>query len=85
MQVRSVPLPPRHHHGVSRGGSASPPPNFSPLQSSESVSLELLTYADLETLRSRKVGAITRPPASAASLLSAKRYLILVYSVEFDR
>ncbi|KAF1584315.1 Coiled-coil domain-containing protein 61, partial [Eudyptes moseleyi] len=54
-------------------------------QSSESVSLELLTYADLETLRSRKVGAIARPPPSAASPLSAKRYLILVYSVEFDR
>ncbi|KAM9586850.1 LOW QUALITY PROTEIN: centrosomal protein CCDC61-like [Morphnus guianensis] len=54
------------------------------MQSSESVSLELLTYADLETLRSRKVGAFT-PPASTASPLSAKRYLILVYSVEFDR
>lgn len=54
-------------------------------QSSESVSLELLTYADLETLRSRKAGTIARPPASAASPLSAKRYLILVYSVEFDR
>ncbi|XP_074990595.1 centrosomal protein CCDC61 isoform X1 [Calonectris borealis] len=55
------------------------------MQSSESVSLELLTYADLETLRNRKAGAIARPPASAASPLSAKRYLILVYSVEFDR
>ncbi|XP_054667430.1 centrosomal protein CCDC61 isoform X2 [Grus americana] len=55
------------------------------MQSSESVSLELLTYADLETLRSRKTGAIARPPTSAASPLSAKRYLILVYSVEFDR
>ncbi|XP_042653240.1 centrosomal protein CCDC61 [Tyto alba] len=54
-------------------------------QSSESVSLELLTYADLETLRSRKMGASARPPLSAASPLSAKRYLILVYSVEFDR
>ncbi|XP_075594710.1 centrosomal protein CCDC61 isoform X2 [Balearica regulorum gibbericeps] len=54
-------------------------------QSSDSVSLELLTYADLETLRSRKTGAISRPPTSASSPLSAKRYLILVYSVEFDR
>ncbi|XP_032562345.1 coiled-coil domain-containing protein 61 isoform X2 [Chiroxiphia lanceolata] len=53
--------------------------------SSESVSLELLTYADLETLRSRKVGAIARPPPSSSSPLSTKRYLILVYSVEFDR
>ncbi|XP_009705503.1 PREDICTED: coiled-coil domain-containing protein 61, partial [Cariama cristata] len=55
------------------------------MQSSESVSLELLTYADLETLRSRKVGMIAHPPPSATSPLSAKRYLILVYSVEFDR
>ncbi|NXM70328.1 CCD61 protein, partial [Serilophus lunatus] len=55
------------------------------MQNSESVSLELLTYADLETLRSRKVGAVARPPPSTSSLLSTKRYLILVYSVEFDR
>ncbi|NXP17605.1 CCD61 protein, partial [Scytalopus superciliaris] len=55
------------------------------MQSSESVSLELLTYADLETLRSQKVGAIARPPRSTSSPLSTKRYLILVYSVEFDR
>ncbi|NXW66185.1 CCD61 protein, partial [Eurystomus gularis] len=55
------------------------------MKSSESVSLELLTYADLETLRSRKVGGTTRPAPPATSPLSAKRYLILVYSVEFDR
>ncbi|NWW69402.1 CCD61 protein, partial [Ifrita kowaldi] len=54
-------------------------------QSSESVSLELLTYTDLETLHSRKVGAITRPPPSSSSPLNTKRYLILIYSVEFDR
>ncbi|KAL2297591.1 hypothetical protein Nmel_016137, partial [Mimus melanotis] len=54
-------------------------------QSSDSVSLELLTYTDLETLHSRKVGAITRPPPSTRSPLNTKRYLILVYSVEFDR
>lgn len=55
------------------------------LQSSESVSLELLTYTDLETLHSRKVGAITRPPPSSSFPLNTKRYLILIYSVEFDR
>ncbi|XP_074932415.1 centrosomal protein CCDC61-like isoform X3 [Phalacrocorax aristotelis] len=55
------------------------------MQSSRSVTLELLTYADLETLRSQKMGAISRPPLSSASHLNAKRYLILVYSVEFDR
>ncbi|NWV88754.1 CCD61 protein, partial [Machaerirhynchus nigripectus] len=54
-------------------------------QSSESVSLELLTYTDLETLHSRKVGAITRPPPPSSSPLNTKRYLILIYSVEFDR
>ncbi|NWI89110.1 CCD61 protein, partial [Pitta sordida] len=55
------------------------------MQSSDSVSLELLTYADLENLRSWKVGAIARPPPSTVSPLSTKRYLILIYSVEFDR
>ncbi|XP_041315422.1 centrosomal protein CCDC61 isoform X2 [Pyrgilauda ruficollis] len=54
-------------------------------QSSDSVSLELLTFTDLETLHSRKVGAITRPPPCTSSPLNNKRYLILVYSVEFDR
>ncbi|NWV81675.1 CCD61 protein, partial [Dasyornis broadbenti] len=54
-------------------------------QSSESVSLELLTYADLETLHSQKVGPITRLAPSTSSPLNTKRYLILVYSVEFDR
>eukprot|EP00079_Xenopus_tropicalis_P017233 XP_004917020.1 PREDICTED: coiled-coil domain-containing protein 61 isoform X1 [Xenopus tropicalis] len=55
-------------------------------QSSESVTLDLLTYADLELLRHRKVGGASRqapPPKSSA--LSSKRYLILIYSVEFDR
>ncbi|XP_033374627.1 coiled-coil domain-containing protein 61 isoform X2 [Parus major] len=54
-------------------------------QSSDSVSLELLTYTDLETLHSRKVGAVTRPLPSTSSSLNTKRYLILIYSVEFDR
>ncbi|NXB84684.1 CCD61 protein, partial [Vidua chalybeata] len=54
-------------------------------QNSDSVSLELLTFADLETLHSRKVGAVTRPPPSTSSPLNSKRYLILIYSVEFDR
>ncbi|XP_064359054.1 centrosomal protein CCDC61 isoform X2 [Dromaius novaehollandiae] len=57
-------------------------------QSSEAVSLDLLTYGDLEALRSRKLGGGPRPPPPAtatASPLSSKRYLILIYSVEFDR
>ncbi|XP_022107012.1 coiled-coil domain-containing protein 61-like [Acanthaster planci] len=55
-------------------------------KTSESVTLDLLTYADLETLRSRKAGAArsTLPGAQKAAL-SAKRYLIVTYTVEFDR
>lgn len=57
------------------------------IQASESVSLDLLTYADLESLRQRKSGA----PSKSTSLgqrtvtLNSKRYLILTYTVEFDR
>uniref|UniRef100_A0A3P9D8V3 Centrosomal protein CCDC61 n=1 Tax=Maylandia zebra TaxID=106582 RepID=A0A3P9D8V3_9CICH len=43
-------------------------------KTSDSVTLDLLTYADLELLRNRKPSALT-----------AKRYLILIYTVEFDR
>nr|XP_046163286.1 centrosomal protein CCDC61-like isoform X2 [Oncorhynchus gorbuscha] len=53
---------------------------------SESVTLDLLTYADLELLRNRKAGVVGRPRAQQQSPnLSAKRYLILIYTVEFDR
>lgn len=56
------------------------------LQSSESVTLDLLTYSDLELLRNRKAGVVGRPRAQPQSpALSAKRYLILIYTVEFDR
>ncbi|KAJ1106865.1 hypothetical protein NDU88_004263 [Pleurodeles waltl] len=55
-------------------------------QSSESVTLDLLTYTDLELLRNRKVGVATRhAPGPKSSTLNSKRYLILIYSVEFDR
>ncbi|KAG8515296.1 Coiled-coil domain-containing protein 61 [Galemys pyrenaicus] len=53
-------------------------------QSSESVTLDLLTYTDLESLRNRKVGR-PGPLASRSAQLNSKRYLILIYSVEFDR
>ncbi|XP_063058827.1 centrosomal protein CCDC61 [Engraulis encrasicolus] len=53
---------------------------------SESVTLDLLTYADLELLRNRKAGVVSRPRGQQQSSgLSAKRYLILIYTVEFDR
>ncbi|KAM3912030.1 centrosomal protein CCDC61 [Leptodactylus fuscus] len=55
-------------------------------QCSESVTLDLLTYADLELLRHRKAGGAQRPaPPARSSSLTSKRYLILIYSVEFDR
>uniref|UniRef100_A0A3B3SK08 Centrosomal protein CCDC61 n=1 Tax=Paramormyrops kingsleyae TaxID=1676925 RepID=A0A3B3SK08_9TELE len=55
-------------------------------RTSEAVTLDLLTYSDLELLRNRKMGQpskIRSQPQSPA--LSTKRYLILVYTVEFDR
>ncbi|XP_045148600.1 centrosomal protein CCDC61 [Echinops telfairi] len=54
-------------------------------QSSESVTLDLLTYTDLESLRNRKLGARPGPLAPRSAQLNSKRYLILIYSVEFDR
>lgn len=56
------------------------------LQTSDSVALDLLTYADLELLRNRKAGVVSRPRGhQQSSALTAKRYLILIYTVEFDR
>ncbi|XP_041509179.1 centrosomal protein CCDC61 isoform X2 [Microtus oregoni] len=54
-------------------------------QSSESVTLDLLTYTDLESLRSRKLGGRPGILAPRSAQLNSKRYLILIYSVEFDR
>ncbi|KAK3093960.1 hypothetical protein FSP39_022289 [Pinctada imbricata] len=56
-------------------------------QSSDSVSLDLLTFADLESLRQRKTGSSAKSsiPANRTVSLNSKRYLILTYTVEFDR
>ncbi|XP_017291038.1 coiled-coil domain-containing protein 61 isoform X2 [Kryptolebias marmoratus] len=55
-------------------------------KTSDSVTLDLLTYADLELLRNRKAGVVGRPRShQQSSALTAKRYLILIYTVEFDR
>uniref|UniRef100_A0A3Q1ID67 Centrosomal protein CCDC61 n=1 Tax=Anabas testudineus TaxID=64144 RepID=A0A3Q1ID67_ANATE len=55
-------------------------------KTSDSVALDLLTYADLELLRNRKAGVVSRPRGhQQSSALTAKRYLILIYTVEFDR
>lgn len=60
-------------------------PSILSQQSSESVTLDLLTYTDLESLRNRKMGGRPGPLASRSAQLNSKRYLILIYSVEFDR
>lgn len=52
------------------------------------MSLELLTYSDLESLRQRKskVHGLSRGGASDSSCATpSKRYLILTYLAEFDR
>lgn len=56
------------------------------LQNSDSVMLDLLTYSDLELLRDRKVGSAGKAHQNSEALMQQnKRYLILIYSVEFDR
>ncbi|XP_076836795.1 centrosomal protein CCDC61 [Brachyhypopomus gauderio] len=55
-------------------------------KSSESVTLDLLTYSDLELLRNKKAGVAGRSRVQKqAPSLTSKRYLILIYTVEFDR
>lgn len=54
-------------------------------QSSASVTLDLLTYTDLELLRNKKLGSAGISPGKNTSQLQTKRYLILTYSAEFDR
>ncbi|XP_033100338.1 coiled-coil domain-containing protein 61-like [Anneissia japonica] len=55
-------------------------------KTSESVNLDLLTYTDLESLRNRKAGATSRNiPGPQKAALNSKRYLIVTYTVEFDR
>ncbi|KAG2492361.1 hypothetical protein HYH03_009309 [Edaphochlamys debaryana] len=52
-------------------------------QASDSVFVDLLTYQDLEVLKSRKAGGQAAPPRSQAP--NNKRYLIMTYAAEFDR
>ena len=59
---------------------------FSSLSEKEnsSVFLDLLTYEDLESLKSR-AGAMSSSGASKPMRSSNKRYVILTYAAEFDR
>lgn len=59
-------------------------------QGSNSVSVDLLTYGDLESLRNQQhhrtgFGTQHIPGAKTRSQLHSKRYLIMTYTVEFDR
>ena len=62
-------------------------------KSSDSVALDLLTYTDLESLRKTKLSSSSSntsgrgftPGRNRTPSPHAKRYLILTYSVEFDR
>lgn len=53
--------------------------------STDSVSLDLLTYTDLKLMWDKKMGSNKRTNLSPEGKTQAKRYLILTYSVEFDR
>jgi coiled-coil domain-containing protein 61 len=60
---------------------------------SDSVTVDLLTYADLEALKQRKLGHAGASQGSSATMSQSrttaaqqsKRYVILTYSGEFDR
>lgn len=52
-------------------------------QTSESISLDLLTFEDLELLRARRADNGSNPPVNCKN--NNRRYLILTYTVEFDR
>lgn len=53
------------------------------LQTSESITLDLLTFEDLELLRSRKID--NSSISAISNKANNRRYLILTYTVEFDR
>ena len=56
-------------------------------QHGDSVFLDVLTYADLQALKSRKGAADDGNPglANAHDSRNHKRYLILTYAAQFDR
>uniref|UniRef100_A0A1Y1KR91 Uncharacterized protein n=2 Tax=Photinus pyralis TaxID=7054 RepID=A0A1Y1KR91_PHOPY len=51
------------------------------LKTTECISLDLLTYEDLESMRVRKVKSSSRVNMNSNN----RRYLIVTYSVEFDK
>ena len=51
---------------------------------SDSVFVDLLTYADLESLKTKRASA-NAADAAAVKKNASKRYLILTYAAEYDR
>ena len=55
-------------------------------QTSDTIELDLKTYGDLEALRSHKSGInIKSKSVSEPANMNRRRYLIMTYTVEFDR
>ena len=55
-------------------------------QTSDTIELDLKTYGDLEALRSHKSGInIKSKSVSEPAHMNRRRYLIMTYTVEFDR
>ena len=55
-------------------------------QVSDVVTLDLLTYADLELLKARKAPtAVVGTNTVSSAPNNSKKYLIVTYSVEYDR
>ena len=54
---------------------------------SDSVFVDLLTYADLESLKTKRAttNAADASAAAVAKKNASKRYLILTYAAEYDR
>lgn len=60
------------------------------IKESKSLSLDLLTFNDLEMLRNKKGGNVstassTKQQTAMTANVNNKRVLILTYNVEFDR
>ena len=48
-----------------------------------SVSVDILTYSDLQALKRQKAGQVEMPSGAAST--NKKRYVILTYAAQFDR
>ena len=54
-------------------------------QDGDGVNLDVLTYADLQVLKSRKSTSSESSAPQSTSAANNKRYVILTYASQFDR